>query len=85
MTYTIIPSVKGQVTIPADIREKYNISQKTPMLIEDTGKGVLTIKIMQMIHHDAIQDYETDEGFGVHFKKGIDSQALIDEIKKIDG
>ena len=85
MTHTIIPSVKGQVTIPAEIRSKYKIDQNTPMIIEDKGKGLITIKIMQMVEHDAIEEYETEKEFGLRFKNGIDPQILIDAIKKIDG
>jgi AbrB family looped-hinge helix DNA binding protein len=85
MTYTAMPSVKGQITIPSQIREKYNIGKTTPVVIEDIGKGIITIKIMKMVDHDAIEYYENDEEFGLNFKKPIDPSVLIDAIKKIDG
>lgn len=85
MTYTTIPSVKGQVTIPSVIRAKYKIGKDTPLLIEDKGNGVMTVRVMKMVEHDAIEYYEDDKGFGLHFKNGIDPQVLIDAIKKIDG
>lgn len=85
MTYTAIPSVKGQITIPSEIRAKYHIGKDTPVVIEDQGKGVITMKIMQMIDHDSVEFYEDEGGFGLNFKKPIDPQVLIDAIKKIDG
>ena len=85
MTYTALPSLKGQVTIPLEIREKYRISKNTPLVVEDHGKGVITIKVMKMIDHDAIEDYENEEGIGLRFHKGIDPKKLIQAIKEIDG
>lgn len=85
MTYTTMPSVKGQITIPSEIRERYNIGKETPMVIEDKGKGIITIKVMRMVDHDAIEYYENDESFGLNFKKPMDPKVLIDAIKKIDG
>ena len=85
MTYTTIPSVKGQITIPSELREKYNINKETPIVIEDKGNGKLVIKVMKMVEHDAIEFRENDKEIGLTFKKGIDPQVLIDSIKKIDG
>lgn len=85
MTYTTIPSVKGQITIPASLREKYNIGKETPILVEDKGKGVITLKIMHLIAHDDITFYEDEKETGLVFQKGIDPNILIDAIKKIDG
>lgn len=83
--YTALPSIKGQVTIPQEIREKYKISKNTPMIIEDKGKGIIMVQIMGMIDHDAVAYFEDEKTFGLHFKNGIDPQVLIDAIKKIDG
>jgi AbrB family looped-hinge helix DNA binding protein len=85
MTYTAIPSIKGQITIPSEIRDKYNICKETPVVIEDKGGGIITLKIMAMFDHDAIEYYENDEEFGLHFKKPVSPKMLIDAIKKIDG
>lgn len=85
MNYTVLPSVKGQITIPSEIREKYNIGKETPIVIEDKGKGIITIQVMRMIEDDAVEYYEDGKGFGLHFKKPINPQVLIDAIKKIDG
>lgn len=85
MTYTLIPSIKGQITIPSAIREKYNIGKETPVIIEDKGKGVIMLKIMRMVDDNNVEYYEDGKGFGLNFKKPIDPQVLIDAIKKIDG
>lgn len=85
MTYTIIPSVKGQITIPSEIREKYSIGKETPIVIEDKGKGIITIQVMRMVEDNVIEYYENEKEFGLNFKKPINPQVLIDAIKKIDG
>jgi len=85
MIYTTIPSVKGQITIPAEIRNKYNIGKMTPMTVEDKGGGVITFKVMQMIDYSAIEFTKNKKGMKLTFKNGINPQVLIDAIKKIDG
>lgn len=85
MTYTIIPSVKGQITIPSEIREKYSIGKETPIVIEDKGKGIITIQVMRMVEDNVIEYYENEKEFGLNFKKPLNPQVLIDAIKKIDG
>ena len=85
MTYTALPSVKGQITIPSAIREKYNISKDTPVIIEDSGKGIITIKVMTMISHDSIEYYDDKKETGLNFKKGISPEKIINAIKKLDG
>jgi len=85
MEFTIIPSVKGQLTIPSELRKKYNINKNTPLIIKDKGKGLIEVKVMQMIDYDEIEYYENEKEIGLNFKNGIDPQILINEIKKIDG
>lgn len=85
MTYTTIPSIKGQITIPVPIREKYSISQQTPIVVEDAGKGVITLKVKRLVDHDDVEFYENEKEFGITFKNGIDPKVLMDAIKKIDG
>ena len=84
MNYAAIPSVKGQITIPSAIREKYGIGKETPVVIEDKGKGVITLRIMRMIDDDSVKYYENEEEVGLTFRKPVDPQLLIDEIKKLD-
>ena len=85
MNHAALPSVKGQITIPLTIREKYHISKKTPVLIEDKGGGIITLQIMNMVDYDTIAYYENEKEFGLHFNKGIDPEILLKAIKKIDG
>lgn len=85
MNYTAIPSVKGQITIPPTIREKYGISKETPVIISDNNDGTIMIKVMKMVEHDDIAYREDKNGVGLSFKKGINPQVLIDAIKDIDG
>lgn len=85
MVYTAIPSIKGQITIPPAIREKYNIGKETPVLISDNNDGTLLIKIMRMVDHDNVVYREDENGIGLNFKNGIDPKVLIDAIKEIDG
>ncbi len=85
MSHAALPSVKGQITIPSTIREKYNISKNTPVLIEDKGHGIIVMQIMNMVDHDTIEYYENEKEFGLHFGKGISPEILLKAIKKIDG
>lgn len=87
MSYTTIPTGKGQITIPISIRKKYKISEETPLVIEDKGKGIITLKVMRLADHDDddIIFYESEREIGLTFKKGIDPDVLIRAIRKIDG
>lgn len=85
MNYTALPSIKGQITIPSEIREKYSISKETPILISDNNDGTILIRVMKMVDHDDIVYREDKNGIGLSFKNGIDPQKLIDTIKEIDG
>ncbi len=85
MSFTVIPTVKGQMIIPLKIRKKYNIGKSTPLIVEDQGDGVITIRVMEMVDQDVVQFYDNDDEFGLLFKNGIDPQVLIDEVKKADG
>jgi AbrB family looped-hinge helix DNA binding protein len=86
MPITILPTVKGQITIPAEIRKKYHITDSTPLIIEDGGKGVISIRVMKMVDpHDSAEFYEDEKGFGLVFKNGVSPQVLIDAINKMDG
>lgn len=85
MTHTSLPSVKGQITLPPEIRAKYEISKETPLIIEDKGNGIITIKVMHMVNYNDITYRQDKKGFGIHFKNGIDPNTIIEAIKKIDG
>ena len=83
--HTTLPSVKGQVTIPSQIRRKYHIGKDTPLVIEDKGKGVITIKVMRMLDPSDVEVDEGSHGMTLRFKKGVDSQVITDLIDDLDG
>lgn len=60
MTHTTLPSIKGQVTIPAEIREKYHIGKETTLVIEDKGKKERRIlsKILNDVRSRKLQSYD---------------------------
>ena len=66
-TYTITP--KGQVTIPAEIREKLKVYPGDKIIYEDTASGIL----MKSAKMDMITD------FG--FLKGRKDSADLDKIR----
>lgn len=84
MNYTALPSVKGQITIPSPIREKYKMGKDTPVVIEDKGEGLITIKVMRMIDDKDVEYYETAKEFGLKFKNGVDPEIIAEAIKRID-
>lgn len=83
MTYTTLPTVKGQITIPAPIRKKYTITENTPILFEDNGDGIVQLRIMKVVPHTKVdaQYFENEKEFGLIFKNGIDPLTLIDLLK----
>lgn len=85
MRETTLPTEKGQITIPVSMRKKYGITQHTPLIIEDTGKGIIRIRVMDVIAHDDITFFEDKKEMSLHFKKGINPELLIEAIKEIDG
>jgi AbrB family looped-hinge helix DNA binding protein len=85
MEYTVLPSVKGQITLPPKIRRKYEIGKNTPLVIEDMENGEIRIKVKRTVDHDLVQYYEKDGSTGLHFKNGVDPKVLIDLITKMNG
>lgn len=41
MAYEVVVTRKGQTTIPAKLRRKYNIVEGSRLLVTDTGEGIL--------------------------------------------
>jgi AbrB family looped-hinge helix DNA binding protein len=80
MQYTVTTSAKGQITIPKEIRKKYKITGKIPILIRDEN-GEIKLKIAKIVEDNDIELREN----GITFKKGINPQELIDAIREIDG
>lgn len=80
MTYTLLPSIKGQITLPPAIRTKYNINKNTPLILEDKGDGIINVKIMQLIEYSDVKYFENDEEVKLSFTKAVDPQIIIDKI-----
>ncbi len=85
MTYTVIPSVKGQITLPPSLRKKYKISKSTPIKIDDGENGIMIIKVMHLVDFNEIQYFENEKEARLNFPKGIDPQLLIDKIENNNG
>lgn len=45
MAATVLVSERGQITLPTVIRKKYALNKDTPLLLEDTGEGILLRKV----------------------------------------
>ncbi len=84
MTYTILPSLKGQVTLPINIRKKYHISKNTPIKVVDNGNGCIQLKVMYLVNDRDIEYSENEKEASITFKKGIDAQTIISKIQKIN-
>jgi AbrB family looped-hinge helix DNA binding protein len=41
MKYEVTVTRKGQTTIPAELRRKYNIAEGSRLIVMDTGQGIL--------------------------------------------
>ncbi|MEM3384743.1 MAG: AbrB/MazE/SpoVT family DNA-binding domain-containing protein [Nitrososphaeria archaeon] len=41
MGYEVVVTRKGQTTIPAKLRRKYNIVEGSRLMVTDTGEGIL--------------------------------------------
>jgi len=85
MSYSLFPSIKGQITIPPDIRARYDIGKTTPLVVEDQGNGVFTVKVMKMVDQESIEYYENDKELGLLFKKGIDAEKLLKIFEDSNG
>ena len=44
MAATLLISERGQVTLPAKIRKKYALKKNTPLVLEETKRGLLLRK-----------------------------------------
>jgi bifunctional DNA-binding transcriptional regulator/antitoxin component of YhaV-PrlF toxin-antitoxin module len=86
-TSTVLPSMKGQITLPPDIRRRYNISKDTPLVIKDNGKGRITITVNRLVAYDqdVAEFYDTEKSKGINFKKPIKTSSLLDIICNLDG
>lgn len=44
MTETVLISERGQITLPVSVRKKYSLDKNTPVILEETPKGLLLRK-----------------------------------------
>lgn len=80
-----IPTVKGAITLPIKIRQKYDINQRTPLEIIDEGNGIIKVKVLKTKNYEDVILTETGKSIKLTFPKGIDPQELIKRIKELDG
>ena len=45
MLETVLISERGQITLPASLRKKYSLDKNTPVILEETTKGLLLRKV----------------------------------------
>jgi bifunctional DNA-binding transcriptional regulator/antitoxin component of YhaV-PrlF toxin-antitoxin module len=83
----VLPSLKGQITIPPEIRKRYNIGKDTPLVIKDNGNGKITITVNKMVAYNQalVEFYESENDFGLNFSKPIKASSLLSLIDKLDG
>ena len=84
-TFTALPSVKGGVTLPVKLRNKYKIGKDTPLQITDEGHGILKIKIMKMSDYEDVQLTEDDKTVRLTFPKGVDPAVVLKKIEEANG
>lgn len=71
-----VVSTKGQITIPAEIRDRLGLSVGTPVLLEEVPEGVLLRK-------GAAGEHPVDQVFGMLHDTlpSVDALALVDELR----
>ena len=71
-----VVSTKGQITLPAEIREHLGLSVGTPVLIEEVPEGVLLRK-------GSAGEHPVDKVFGMlrDTLPSGDALALVDELR----
>ncbi|MCX8189118.1 MAG: AbrB/MazE/SpoVT family DNA-binding domain-containing protein [Nitrososphaeria archaeon] len=75
MEYEVIVTRKGQTTIPAKLRRKYNIVEGSRLLVTDTGEGIL-IK-------PAISTVDL-AGSGSKYASPKEMKSLLDKLRDED-
>lgn len=67
-------SSKGQVTVPAEVREQFGLDAGTVILFEVRKEGVLLRK-------GALGGHPVDKVFGILRGRPVDSLALLDRMR----
>jgi bifunctional DNA-binding transcriptional regulator/antitoxin component of YhaV-PrlF toxin-antitoxin module len=76
MNYTLKVFNTGQITLPKKWREKFSTKN---FIARETKEGLL----IQPIQDDWVAYYEDKNGFGIYSEWGIDPEALIKKIKRL--
>ena len=63
MSETVLISERGQITLPVSIRKKYSLDKNTPVILEETPKGLLLRKASLIPIHQ-YSDAEVNEWLG---------------------
>lgn len=65
MAQTVLVSERGQITLPTGVRKKYALTKDTPLILEDTGQGILLRKAsmipLKVYSNEEIQDWVTED------------------------
>lgn len=73
MTDTAIVSVRGQITLPSRMRNKYGLVKDTPILIEETDEGLL----LKKMNYSPVKIYSEKE-----IKDYVDRDKILPRDKK---
>lgn len=85
MKNTVMPTSKGQITIPVNLRKKYSIDQNTSVRFIDKGDGVIELKILRLQEAVFGQMDSRERWDSLTFSQPVNPRQLIDAINKIDG
>jgi len=65
MAQTVLVSERGQITLPTGVRKKYALTKDTPLILEDTGQGILLRKAsmipLKVYSGEEIQDWVKED------------------------
>lgn len=80
MKTIVMPSNKGQITIPQRMRKRYAITRETPILIEDLGNGVILAKVTSLTDLESQKIADEEEQLAI-LDKAIE-ELDIDTLKQ---
>lgn len=78
MIYTLSMFNTGQITLPKVWRDK---QETRKFLAEETEEGLL----IKPIGKDGTVMYENKKGFGLYCENGLNTDKIIDTIKRLNG
>lgn len=77
-TYTLKVFNTGQITLPKVWRNKFNTKN---FVAKETDEGLL----IQPLESSEVVYFENKDGFGIYCEKGMNTEEIINKIKKIHG